>query len=182
MTNGTTYNATESYNVIYASPTTYKVNVTYSLTGENLTTTAWILKNGTPVAIDEAGTNLTGSLASTMLVGLFAGFTTEAESTLQLPTYTSPAYFKATGPATTVTIGTVPFIVTTYAANNLPETVMPCGDSGTLNLTTYTLTVGAPAASTVKLVTAMHLAGTETTNGQTSPVNYEILLISATVG
>jgi len=180
VSNSTTFNSTQSYNTIYSSATTYKVNVTYSAAGQTNTATAYILKsNNSAEAVDEAGFNLTGSQANSVLVGLFAGFSLEAMVADQLPSFTSTAYFHVTN-SSTVTIGPYTFPVTNYSAKNLPETVPTCG-AGTFNLTAYSISVGNPTISTTKLVIMMHLAGSTTNNGQTTNVNYDIKLTSLQV-
>jgi hypothetical protein len=176
---GQTFNETATYTTIYASATTYKVNMTYTVNGSPaLASTIWILKNGTSIAVDYGGYNVTGTEASGMEVGFFAGFSAEAEAASQLSTYTASGYFHSTG-TSTVTIGASTFPVTTYAANSLPETINSCGS--TLVLSTYSLSVGTPSGSTAPLVTSIVLGGTETSNGQTTSVNYQIKLVAITV-
>jgi hypothetical protein len=181
ITSGTTTTGlTEAFNRVYASSTTYKINLSELEAGHNTTTTAWILKNGTALAIDEAGTNLTGSLANEMVVGLFAGFSAEVQAGNQLSTYTATQYFHSTG-TSSVTIGSSTFTVTNYAANTLPQTITDCLTGATTNLTAYKLSVGTPAGTSYKVVTYMQLAGSSTVNGQPSSFNYVIQIVSLTV-
>jgi hypothetical protein len=183
LTSGTQQsNLTESYTRVYASATTYKVTVTSSI-GSQVTPpeTAWILKNGTVLAINVAGQNLTGPTAQTMIVGLFAGFSAEVQAGSQLSTYTASQYFHTTG-TSSVTIGSSTFAVTNYAANTLPQTITSCPPGTTTTLTNYKLSVGTPNGTSYKVVTYMQIAGSSTSNGQTSNFNYVIQIVSLTVG
>lgn len=182
VTSGTnTESLTEAYTTVYASSTTFKVDVTSIASGENSTATAWILKSsGTAIAIDEAGTNLTGSLSQEMVVGLFAGFSAEVETASQVSTYTASQFFHSTGTAS-VTLGTNTFTVTNYAANTLPETISGCNLAPT-TLTGYTLSVGTPQGSSYKLVTSLTLAESSTSGGVTTTTNVSVKVVSLTVG
>jgi hypothetical protein len=176
---GNSFSETSTYTTIYASATTYKVNMSETVNGSvALTSTMWILKNGTALAVDYGGYNVTGAESSSMELGFFAGFTAEAEAASQLSMYTASGYFHSTG-TSTVTIGSATFPVTTYAANSLPETINNCGDITVLN--TYSLSVGTPTGATAPLVTSIVLGGTDTSNGQTTSVNYQIKLVAITV-
>jgi len=171
---------TEAYNRVYASSTTYKITITSNEGGQNTTQTAWILKDGTVLAIEEAGTNLTGSIAQDMVIGLFAGFAAEVQAGSQLSTYTASQYFHSTG-TMSVTIGTNTFTVTNWAANTLPQTITSCTGTST-NLTAYKLSVGTPKGTSYAVVTYMQLAGSSTVNGQPESFSYIIQIISLTVG
>jgi hypothetical protein len=183
LTSGTSLtNLTESYTRVYASATTYKVTITSSANGQATPPeTAWILKDGTVVAIDVAGQNLTGPTAQSMIVGLFAGFSAEVQAGSQLSTYTASQYFHTTG-TMSVTIGSSTFTVTNYAANTLPQTITDCLTGSTTNLTAYKLSVGTPTGTSYKVVTYMQLAGSSTVNGQPTSFNYVIQIVSLTVG
>ena len=172
---------TESYTRIYASPTTYKISITSNLGGQNATQFAWFLKDGTVLAIDESGTNITGTIAQQMVVGLFAGFAAEVQAGSQLSTYTAGQYFHTTG-TSSVTIGSNTFTVTNWAANTLPQTITSCPAGTTTNLTAYKLSVGAPKGTSYDVVTYMMLAGSSTVNGQPQSFSYVIQIISLTVG
>jgi hypothetical protein len=167
---------------VYASATTYKVTVVSSANGQvTPAETAWILKDGTVLAINVAGQNLTGSIAQTMIVGVFAGFSAEVQAGSQLSTYTATQYFHSTG-TSSVTIGSNTFTVTNYSANTLPQTITSCLSGSTTNLTAYKLSVGTPTGTSYKVVTYMQIAGSSTINGQTSSINYVIQIVSLTVG
>jgi hypothetical protein len=183
LTSGTTQsNLTESYTRLYASATTYKVTVTTTSNGQSTPAeTAWILKDGTVLAINVAGQNLTGTIAQTMIVGVFAGFSAEVQAGNQLSTYTANQFFQSTG-TSSVTIGSSTFTVTNYKANTLPETITDCLTGSTTNLTAYKLSVGTPTGTSYKVVTYMQLAGSSTVNGQPTSFNYVIQIVSLTVG
>jgi hypothetical protein len=183
ITSGTSQtNLTESYTRVYASATTYKVTVSSSANGQTTPPeTAWILKDGTVLAVNVAGTNITGSPAQQMIVGVFAGFSAEVQAGNQLSTYTANQYFHTTG-TSSVTIGSSTFPVTNYAANTLPQTITDCITGATTNLTAYKLSVGTPSGTSYKVVTYMQLAGSSTSNGQPVNFNYVIQIVSLTVG
>jgi hypothetical protein len=183
LTSGVTRsNLTESYTRIYASATTYKVSTVTSANGQTTPAeTAWILKNGTVLAISVAGQNLTGTLAQQMIISVFAGFSAEVQAGSQLSTYTANQYFHSTG-TSSVTVGSSTFTVTNYAANTLPQTITDCLTGTTTNLTAYKLSVGTPTGTSYKVVTFMQLAGSSTVNGQPTSFNYVIQIVSLTVG
>jgi len=172
---------TQSYTTVYVSATTYKINLVSTAGGKNTTSIAWILKNGTALAIDEAGYNLTGSfLSPAMLVGFFAGFSAEIQAGSQLSTNTASQYFHSTG-TSSVTLGSNTFTVTNYAANTLPETLSFCNVAPS-TLTSYNLSVGTPKGSTYEIVTSMQIAESSTTGGVTTSINVSIQVVSLTVG
>lgn len=174
-TSATSYNYTESYNVVYHSSTTYKVDLVTLTEGVNISSTVWILNNGTAIAINEAGFNLTGSyLTPDTVVGLFAAFTLQIQADSYIGLYTSSNYFHATG-TSTVMIGPTQVTVTTYQANTLPETVSGCGQTATL--TAYSFSVGTPKGATVPLVTYEHFAGTS----GTETYDYVLEVVSITL-
>jgi hypothetical protein len=183
LTSGTSQsNLSESYTRVYASATTYKVTVTSIANGQATPPeTAWILKDGTVLAINVAGQNLTGQIAQSMIVGLFAGFSAEVQAGSQLSTYTASQYFHTTG-TSSVTIGSNTFAVTNYAANTLPQDITSCGTGSITHLTAYKLSVGTPTGTSYKVVTYMQLAGSSTVNGQPTSFNYVIQIVALTVG
>ena len=85
---GTT-DAQEVYNVLYASPTTYKVDISESQGQSLLNATAWVLKNGTAVAYSYLGQNITGSEATGLYEGLMTPFFTETQYSLLAQTLTT---------------------------------------------------------------------------------------------
>jgi hypothetical protein len=171
-------NITESYNTIYASSTTYKVNVSLAAQGENVTYTAWILKNGTVLAINVEGYNLTGSEAQENVFEVFAGFTEQIQADSEISQYTAPNDFHSTG-TSTVSVGPTEITVTTYAANTLPETLGSCGSTTTL--TAYSISVGTPQGTTSPLIIYEHIAGSETVNGTTTFLDLTLQITSITL-
>jgi hypothetical protein len=170
---------TESYSTVYASATTFKIDLSFQSNAQNMNSTAYILRNGTAIAINEAGENLTGSITQEMVVGLFAGFSAEIEAAAQLPTYTAPQYFHTTG-TSSVTLGTNTFTVTNYVANTLPQTITPCNGAPS-TLTSFSLSVGVPSGSSTKLVTYLQIAGSSTSAGVVTSFNSVIRVVSLTV-
>jgi hypothetical protein len=167
---------------LYTSSTTYKITLNYAVGAgtQNQTSTAWILKNGTVLAVNFAGQNVTGASAQTMVAGLFAGFSEEVFASSQLSTYTASQYFHSTG-TSSVTIGSNSLTVTNYAANKLPQTITLCsGDVSTL--TGFKLSVGTPRGTTFQLVTDFEIAGSSSSNGQSSQFNLVVKVVSFALG
>jgi hypothetical protein len=172
----TTFAGNASYTVVYTSSSTYKLDLDY----QNLTSTVWMLKDGTVLAILEGGDNITGSVAGDVVAGYAAGFIAETQAADQLSTYAASSSFHSNG-TSTVTIGSSTFSVKNYIANSRPENISPCG-SGTLTLSTYSLSVGTPAGSTIPLVTNMQMSGLEVYGGENISVTYSLQLFSLTPG
>jgi len=174
---GQTVSVTESYTTVYASPTTFKITLTSAVSGQGSTTsTVYILRNGTAIAVDVQGQNITGLYSSDILLSEFAGFSAEIGYGNQLGIFTGASYFHSTG-TSSVTIGPTTFTVTNWAANNIPETLSSC-TTNQETLSAYSLSEGIPKGSTYPLVTSMNLAGTDSTG---STFDYVITLTSITV-
>ena len=167
---------TESYTTVYVSATTYKISLTSTAEGQTTSSTVYILKNGTALAIDAEGFNFTGSEASGFLLSEFAGFSAEIAYGNQLGIFTATSYFHSTG-TSSVTIGPSTFTVTNWAANNIPETLSSC-TTNQETLTAYNLSEGTPKGSSYPLVTSMNFAGTDSSGNS---FDYVITLTSITV-
>jgi len=167
-----------SYSVVYVTPTTYKVDLTYTATKSHQFT-AWLLKNGTALAIYNAQTNVneTGAQASSDLLNNFGEFASIQGFLQEQSMYSN--LFRSTGNST-VTVGTQAFTVTNYVANTLPETIQLCnGETDTL--TSYNLSEGAPVGATFELPVYVSIAGTSTTNGTMTPIGFTIQTTAFTV-
>jgi len=175
-----TYSYTESYATNYVSSTTYKVTINLVEGSTNIAETVWLLKDGTAVAIDVAGFNLTGSSAQGAIVGAFAGFELQIQADAEINAYTATNFFHSTG-TSSVTIGPTTVSVTNYAANSLPETVTYCGSSPN-TLTAFSFSVGTPKGSSSPLVTNENISGSDVVNGQTTTYNYVLQVTSITIG
>ena len=146
------------------------MNNTFTTGSTSEKTTLWISKNGTAIAVNFAGQNITGSAANGFITGAFAGFYEEIDVGQQQSFYSSASqYFHSTGTAS-VTIGSNKVTVTNYALNSLPETVDSCGTIS--NYTAFALSIGTPSGTTFPIVTNLHFAGTSTVNG--SPNNFDV--------
>jgi hypothetical protein len=177
----TSFSYSESYTTDYVSSTTYKIAVTTITEGHNITETAWILKNGTLLAVNIEGQNLTGSESQGLIAGLFAGFTLQIQADSLIGTYTAQNYFHSAG-TSTVSIGPTQVSVTTYVANSLPVTTTDCVTGDVTTLTAFSLSVGTPHGSSLPLVTNEHFAGsTQETNGQTSNFDEVLQVTSITL-
>jgi hypothetical protein len=174
----TSFVFTESYQVVYASSTTYKVTVVAVEAGTNITETAWVLRNGTAVAVDVSGQNFTGAEAKEFIVSVFAGFTLQVQADSEIGLYTSTNYFHASG-TSTENIGSTQVAVTTYSANTLPETVVGCGSTSTI--TAFSFSVGTPKGASTPLVIYENIAGSDIVSGQTQNYEYTLQVTSITV-
>lgn len=174
-----TYTFQESYTTVYTSASTYKVEVTTSEAGQMLTETAWVLKNGTVLAINFEGQNVTGTETQELVVGLFAGFTLQIQEDALIGQYTGTGYFHSTG-TSTVSIGPTQVSVTTYAANSLPVTIAGCNGAST-TLSTFSFSVGTPKGASAPLVVSEDVAGSTTSNGQTTNFSTVLQVTSITL-
>jgi len=167
-----------TYSVAYVSSTTYKVDLTYTATKSHQFT-AWLLKNGTALAIYNAqtGVNETGALASSDLQNNFGEFASIQGFLQEQSMYSN--LFRANG-TSTVTVGNQELTVTNYVANTLPETVQLCNGE-TDSLTAYNLSEGTPAGASFELPVYVSLAGTSTTNGTTTPIGFTVQITAFTV-
>lgn len=142
--NGASYSFTSSFTTVYASATTFKVSIVS--TDYPSAFTMWLLKNGTVVGINYAGSNYTGAAALQYYQGsrFFTAWGTMLVFGQQLTTdyVYATGYFHSTG-TSPVTIGTNTFTLTNYAANSLPETVPVCGGTST-TLNTASMSIGNP--------------------------------------
>jgi hypothetical protein len=172
------YSYSESYSVVYASSTAYKVNIITIEAGQSIAETVWVLNNGTALAVRLSGENFTGPQAQELIVSIFAGFSLQVQADSQIVLYTAPNYFHSAGKST-VSVGPTQVTTTNYVANTLPETLTGCGTTTTL--TAYTFSVGTPKGASSPLVTYEHLEGSNTVNGQTSTFDYMLQIASITL-
>jgi hypothetical protein len=169
---------TLSYSVAYVTSTTYKVDLTYTATKSHQFT-AWLLKNGTALAIYNAQTqvNETGAQASSDLQSNFGEFASIQGFLEGQSMYSN--LFRSTG-FSTVTIGTQSLTVTNYVTNALPETIQLCnGETDTL--TAYNLSEGTPSGASFELPVYVNIAGTATADGTTTPFAFTVEITAFTV-
>jgi len=165
-----------SYSVAYVSSTTYKVNMEY-IAKKTLTFTAWLLKNGTTLAINVGGANITGVQASDDAQEYFGDVASVLGFVQDQSLYSNLFHSNGTS---TVTIGTDTLTVTNYVANTLPETVQRCNGETTV-LTAYSLSEGTPSGSTYELPAYVDIAGSTTANGTTRPFAFTFQVTAFTV-
>ncbi len=175
----TSYSGTFSYSTIYASSTTYKINVTESSSGYNATYTVWVQTDGTVSAVNVDGQNITGSEAQELTVGVFAAFTLQIQADAAIGQYTTTSYFHVTG-TSTQSIGPTQVKVTSYSANNLPETETGC-DGVTTTITAFGFSVGTPSGASLPLVTYEHISDSSTSDGQTTTSEVYLQVTSITL-
>jgi len=175
--NGGAHNLNMSYTVVYHSSTTYKVSVNFIINGQVQPATAWILNDGTVLALYGLGHNITGSAASSTALAYFSDLMTLNSFANQESTIT--AYFHSAG-TSTAKVGGNTFTVTEYVANSTPETVQLCtGETATLN--TYNVYIGTPSGSSLELVTYANFAGSFISEGVTTAYSYTYQLTGLTV-
>ena len=170
---------TASYSVVYVTSTTYKVDLTYTTTKSHQYT-AWLLKNGTALAVynDQTDVNETGAQASSDVQNYFGEFGSVSGFVQEQSIYSN--LFRSNG-TSTVTITGQTFTVTNYVANALPETIHLCnGETDTL--TAYNLSEGLPSGSTFELPTYVSITGTANENGTMAPISFTIQISAFTVG
>lgn len=176
--NGTASSITASYNVLYVSSTTYKVDLAYKTSSVSGIATLWLLKDGTVEALNLAGHNITQD-ASMYFQLYFSLWETELVYEQLITTSTAYSYFHSTG-TSTVTVGPTTFAVTTYTANTTPETIQSCnGDS--LTLASGSFSVGTASGSNYPLIISINIAGSETTSGVSSTISFVSQINSASV-
>lgn len=163
---GTTY-AQETYTVLYASPTTYKVNITEIQGSNSLSAIAWILKNGDAVAYSYLGQNITSSEATGLYEGLMTPFFVESQYSLIAQTLTTANGVHASG-GTTARIGSANVALTNYTAETLPLTVSTC--DGGVTLSALSVQIGAPQGAKLSLITGLNVSGQETYDSQTDQI------------
>jgi hypothetical protein len=161
--------------VVYESPTTYKVSISYILPDKSGTATVWLLKDGTVVALTLVGHNITGASASAYFQTYFGLWETELVFEQQITSSTSFSFFHSTG-TSTVTIGPSTFSVTNYTGNSLPETIPGCNGQS-MTLTAGGFSLGTPGGSSYPLITYIDVDGSETplgVSGTLSTTTYSI--------
>jgi hypothetical protein len=173
MTRSRTFSFT--YTVVYASSTTYKVDMEY-VAKKTLQFTAWLLKNGTTLAISTSKGNITGSQASSDVQEYFGDVASVLGFVQDQSLYSN--LFRTNG-TSTVTIGTHSFTATNYVANTLPETIQRCNGETTV-LTAYNVSEGIPSGSTYQLLTYANMSGSTTANGTTRAFAFTIQVTAFT--
>jgi trimeric autotransporter adhesin len=177
---GFTTNGTIAYNVISSSSTTYKLGETVSATaGTNLSSsktsytdnyTLWILKNGTVLAIDQGGNNISSSSYDAPVSAL--EFETIAQGDVSELIQTPYFHASDTG---SVTISGLSISYTDYAANSLPESISSCGNP-TTTITQFSLRVGNLSGVQHPLIVSANLD--ETSDNETSTLQLNLTSLS----
>jgi hypothetical protein len=163
--------------VVYRSATTDKVTTTYyiAVDGSNVneTYTAWILKNGTTIAVDISAAgqdvNETGSSANALVPSVLGNFYDEivfGESPTLITNDTQ--FFHSTG-TSTVTIGGSQVTVTTYVANLSNEVVNNCGITTIYG--NFSMSMGTPIGATFPLITDLVENASTDVSGNTTSVD-----------
>jgi hypothetical protein len=161
-----TESVSESYKIIYASPTTYKVEIVEVQPGATFNATAWFLRDGDLAAYDYLGQNMTGSEATNLVQGLLSPFFYQSEYTSLLQTFESTSGVQSSSQGF-ASVGSTVIALTNYTAPT-PLNVSICG--GSLDLTDFSLQTGSVQGAGVQLLMAMNLAGSETYHGATNQI------------
>jgi hypothetical protein len=168
---GKAVNVSESYVVTSKGPP-LSVNMSFTANATSESFGMSINPNGTLASISINGSTIpsqyVGQYGSLYASSLFFGFGFEVEYHDSLGNFTSPSIVHSTG-TSTVTIGSVSVPVTTYTLNSSPESADYCGGKVTLN--SFTLSEGMPAGSQFPLVTYLNVAGSGTSNGNSTSYN-----------
>lgn len=161
--NGTsTQNATIGYQVISSSGGIYTVNMSLVSSSTAAVAVAKVdSNNDTVLSFTADGFTETGSEAASLFNDYMGFFGLEAYYDSEITTFTSSSYFTSQG-TSTQTFGTTSFAVTTYVANNTPETVNYCG--GSVTFTKYELQVGTPPGTKLLFITYLNLVETAPEN------------------
>jgi hypothetical protein len=176
--NGTT-GVQESYKVLFASPTTYKVEISESQGQSIVNATAWVLKSGTAVAYSYLGQNITGPEATGLYEGLMTPFFTESEYTLLVQTLTTANGVHASDQGM-AKIGSATVALTNYTAATVPLTISIC--DGSITLSASSVQVGGVQGSALSVLTGLNVSGYETYDSQTNQISsLSFRLISLTV-
>jgi len=177
--NGTS-SVAETYQVVYSSATTFKVNILEVQSGTDLSANAWMLRNGTVLAYDFVGQsqNLTGSVATGIFQGLMFPFIYEADYSAVVQPFTSGTAIHPQDLGI-MRIGTTNVTVTSYYANPLPVTVDVCG--GSFAMSSYTVETGTIGSASAPFLTLLNLAGTVTYNSQTHQITSLFLKVTSVV-
>jgi hypothetical protein len=179
--NGQPYDLTSDYHVIYASTTTYKVNISLTANGYTVKYTAWVQKDGTPTAVYYSGQNYTGLYAQTYFEAAMATYSIETTFTEPqvLPALTSPLFSHQSGQAT-ITLGPTSVLVTDYTANSLPLNINECGFSG--QFTRFSVQTGVVSGNPQTLLTGLNLTGSFNSGGtsQNADLTFHITSLTKT--
>ncbi len=176
---GYSYDLTSAYHVLYATATSFKVNVTSTVSGSATTYTAWVLKNGTATAVYYGGQNYTGTYAQYFFTAAMTTFLIENEYTTPqvLSALTSPLFSHVTGQETLM-LGPTSVSATNYAANTIPLNINECGFTG--QFTRFSVQTGVVSGEPLTLLTGLNLAGSFSSNGSTENVNLTFHITSLT--
>jgi len=109
------------------------------------------------VSISGAPVSFTGTQAKQFFDEFMAFFGLEETYSGEYNVLTDSTYFHSTG-TSSQTFGTTSFDVTTWVANNLPETYTACGTTATIS--DYTLKVGTPPGTSLTFITYLHIVET----------------------
>ncbi|MDA4122171.1 MAG: hypothetical protein OK456_03200 [Thaumarchaeota archaeon] len=168
----TDYNGTaavqEAYTVLYASPTTYKVEISESQGQSILNATTWVLKSGTALAYSYLGQNITGPEATGLYEGLMTPFFTESEYAILVQTLTTANGVHNSNQGT-ARIGSAMVSLTNYTAETVPLTLPIC--DGSITLSASSVQVGAVQGTALSLLTELNVSGFETYNYHTNQIS-----------
>jgi hypothetical protein len=163
----------QTYHLVYASQTTYKMNLSLSASPES-GLTVWVLTNGTVLAADSDGQNSSGVHASSLVVTSYPIF-------YQIPAFSPASHFsiplgeiRATG-SSNVTLGGTHLTVTNYRADSLP--LVYCADGAPFSLTTFVVQIAPVPGASFTIFTYVDVQGTEAS----APLSFYFTVSSITL-
>ncbi len=177
--NGISFNLSSSYQVVSSNSTINVINIIQHANTTTLNYTAWVLKNGTAVAVDIGGYKVTGYTAQSAFFGAMATFFVQLlfSNNLALSQFTSLASTHVVG-TSTVNLGPTSVMVTSYEANSLPVTFGGC--YGTSTLDAFSIKVGTVQGKTMQLVTYLRISGSLYGQSINQNVDFTLAITSVT--
>jgi hypothetical protein len=121
--------------------------------------------DGTVIAVESAGQNLTGSQASQLASTLtFPIAFTAYRASILLPLYQASGAIHVVN-QTNIVIGATTVAVTNYGANSLPFTAGVCSNGFTQSITKFVFQTGQVSGTSFIIVPFLSITGSETLYG-----------------
>jgi hypothetical protein len=171
---GTSVIIDQSYNLVYASATTYKM--TFEVSGSpGSGVTAWVLSNGTVLATESGGQNHTGAYASSLVqtsAPVFYDGLPAFNSASQIP---FPVSDLLTIGSSNIALGSTQVTVTNYRADSLP--LVYCEGGVPFSFSTVVIQTATVPGKDFSLLTYVDLQGT----ASSKPYSFYLSISSITL-
>lgn len=171
---GTSVIIEQSYNLVYASATTYKM--TFEVSGSpGSGVTAWVLSNGTVLATESSGQNHTGAYASSLVqtsAPVFYDGLPALNSASQIPFPVSDLH---TISSSNITLGSTRVTATNYRAKSLP--LVYCEGGVPFSFSTVVIQTAPVPGKDFSLITYLDLQGT----ASSKPYSFYLSISSITL-